>query len=262
MSSTVSIFSATPSTSQTASASASSTSNGNSPGSFYKNLFYILIGLLCAFGLISFISLMRARRRRHAIINEAERLGVMVPGVPGYIPMRDRRAMIWDKADGSKLPDWWEVEKAGSAAGVGAGAGTGGGLSRPWDEEESDEFYPLGVIPPPPPRQAHQPIELSPLPFFPNHLAYRPSSLRPPPARFTGLAADNLAPLEQLAGGGVEVVTIIRMPAPESTRVRIERSGEEEEDGEEVIREWGGIELGIAKMGVVGGGGNYWRGAA
>lgn len=33
-------------------------------------LFYILIGLLCAFGLVSFLSLLRARHRRNAIIRE------------------------------------------------------------------------------------------------------------------------------------------------------------------------------------------------
>lgn len=34
----------------------------------------------------------------------------MVPGIPGYISMRDRANMQWIKSDGSQNPDWWEVE--------------------------------------------------------------------------------------------------------------------------------------------------------
>lgn len=52
---------------------------------------------------------MRARHRRNQIVKEAARLGVLVPGVPGYVPMRDRQ-MTWARADGSEDPDWWEVE--------------------------------------------------------------------------------------------------------------------------------------------------------
>ena len=72
-------------------------------------LFYILIGLLVAFGVISFLSLLRARHRRNQILREAERLGVLVPGVPGYVPMRDRQIMSWAKSDGSENPDWWDI---------------------------------------------------------------------------------------------------------------------------------------------------------
>lgn len=35
---------------------------------------------------------------------------MLVPGVPGYIPIRERHAMNWTRADGSENPDWWEVE--------------------------------------------------------------------------------------------------------------------------------------------------------
>ena len=42
--------------------------------------------------------------------SQAERLGVMVPGVPGYIPMRERNHMTWAKSDGTESPDWWEVQ--------------------------------------------------------------------------------------------------------------------------------------------------------
>jgi len=35
---------------------------------------------------------------------------VLVPGVPGYVPMRDRQSLTtWARADGSENPDWWEV---------------------------------------------------------------------------------------------------------------------------------------------------------
>lgn len=55
---------------------------------------------------------MRARHRRNQIVQEAARLGVLVPGVPGYVPMRDRQFMNlrWTKSDGSEDPDWWEVK--------------------------------------------------------------------------------------------------------------------------------------------------------
>ena len=47
---------------------------------------------------------------------QARRLGVLVPGVPGYIPIRERRTMTWARSDGTEAPDWWEVgpdEKGG-----------------------------------------------------------------------------------------------------------------------------------------------------
>ena len=34
----------------------------------------------------------------------------MVPGIPGYVSMRDRANMQWTKSDGTQNPDWWEVE--------------------------------------------------------------------------------------------------------------------------------------------------------
>lgn len=42
--------------------------------------------------------------------NKAERLGVMVPGLPGYIPFRERQTLQWTRSDGSSDPDWWEVD--------------------------------------------------------------------------------------------------------------------------------------------------------
>lgn len=49
--------------------------------------------------------------------------------------------------------------------------------------------------------------------------------------------------LESLRGEDVEIITVIRMPVRENQR--------EVEEGEEIIREWGGVELGIARMEVV-----------
>lgn len=50
---------------------------------------------------------MRTRRRRLIVLAEAERLGLMVPGMEGYVPMRERPALR--KLDGWRTPDWWEV---------------------------------------------------------------------------------------------------------------------------------------------------------
>jgi hypothetical protein len=84
------------------------------------------------------------------------------------------------------------------------------------------------------------PLPTSDLPFFPNHLAYRPAAFLPPPSRFTQATPETL---EQLRGEDVDIVTIIRMPMRDPQR--------EPEEGEEVLREWGGVEFGIARMEVV-----------
>ena len=83
----------------------------------------------------------------------------------------------------------------------------------------------------------------SDLKFFPNHLAYRQTAFAPPPARFVG---DRPETLEGLAGETVDVVTIVRMPGevwPADREVR---------EGEEVVREWVGVELGIVSVEVRG----------
>lgn len=65
------------------------TNSFNTSAGFYKNLFYILIGLLALFGCISIASYIRARRKNQMIWREAERLGVLVPGMTGYYDGRD-----------------------------------------------------------------------------------------------------------------------------------------------------------------------------
>ena len=80
----------------------------------------------------------------------------------------------------------------------------------------------------------------SDLPFFPSHLAYRATAMVPQPARYN-IVNDEV--LEQLHGEDVEIITVIRMPVRESQR--------EVEEGEEILREWGGVELGISRMEVV-----------
>jgi hypothetical protein len=34
---------------------------------------------------------------------------VVVPGMEGYVPMRERQLMTWAKSDGTDRPDWWDV---------------------------------------------------------------------------------------------------------------------------------------------------------
>jgi hypothetical protein len=34
---------------------------------------------------------------------------VLVPGVPGYVPVRDRALLTWTRGDGSESPEWWEI---------------------------------------------------------------------------------------------------------------------------------------------------------
>lgn len=66
---------------------------------------------------------------------QARRLGVMVPGIPGYISMRDRANMQWTKSDGTQNPDWWEVEaKSEGMNEKVANAGSGSGHDTDTDD--------------------------------------------------------------------------------------------------------------------------------
>lgn len=57
----------------------------------------------------------------------------------GYIPLRERQLLPWAKADGSELPDWWEVTKAGWARKwLGRGTGVVGGDLGAGAEDEAD----------------------------------------------------------------------------------------------------------------------------
>lgn len=99
---------------------------------------------------------------------------------------------------------------------------------------------PLAIIPQSDATPSQTPIPQSELPFFPNHLAYRPNSLMPAPSRFSMNQPETI---DQLCGEEVDIVAVIRMPMRDPQR--------EVEEGEEVLREWGGVELGIARMEVV-----------
>ncbi|KAL7419606.1 hypothetical protein Q5752_005518 [Cryptotrichosporon argae] len=297
----------TPSAAAAASASATATST-SSPSSFYRNLFYILIGLLAAFGALSFFSLVRARRRRQTVIREAERLGLVVPGIPGYVPVRERAVLLqWGGKDGPGAPAIWDavavdatsVAAPAAAVGLGAaglraedGAGTrrgaewtkdGVGVSLgPIDDPNHDPsrspalapsldvsaarlsarpdpfadlapvLCPLALVPPPARKPAPDPLPVSAIPFFPNHLAYRAHALVPPPR------VDPDDPDTWAGGGGgsggvggsggtgggsgggfsLELAVVVRMPWDRPPGA----------DGEQVMDAWGGVEIGVAKL--------------
>lgn len=187
-----------------------------------------------------------------------------MPGVPGYVPLQDRQALMWMKSDGNQLPDWWEIGKLkgpddppllneeGRSNGPmdqqnSVAPPTGDLHQRQTNQESSshnsDFFQPLAIIPPVATETSAQPIPTSKLKFFPNHLAYRPSALLPPPARFNDINSENMMEkLDQLKGNVVEVVTVIQMPVPSWT-------GTSTDDGDvQVFKEWGGIELGITNL--------------
>ena len=175
-----------------------------------------------------------------------------MPGIPGYIPLRDRDEAAWTRPDGTISPDWWEVkqdsnagakeEKDGTSLGNGVSVSEFEFVSPASVDRESQRSQqsPLAIIPPVEERR-HDPPPVSSLTYFPNHLAYRPDSLFPPPSRFT---ADSLSSLDGLAGERVEVLTIIQMPTPPWP------AGREVSEEEEVIKEWSGIELGMVRMDV------------
>jgi hypothetical protein len=185
--------------------------------------------------------------------SQARRLGLMVPGIPGYISMRERQNMKWTKADGTQNPDWWEIDGKRDTDLLEKVENAGQAQTEDLDDYEivsiptftywklADGQRPLAIIPrthaaPP----VEEPMPQSDLPFFPSHLAYRATAMAPQPARYNII---NDEVLEQLHGEDVEIITVIRMPVRESQR--------EVEEGEEIIREWGGVELGIARMEVV-----------
>jgi len=192
----------------------------------------------------------RARQRRNAIIREAQRLGVMVPGLPGYVPFRDRQNLIWTRSDGSENPDLWEVAPKGKAGEgkeeVLPNGQVGGGGMHIIDIEDESDLQPVSIIPTlSAAARSSTPIPASSLSYFPNHLAYRPASLLPPPSRFN---PDEPETLNLLNGEEVDVVAIIRMPVIS----RATEGRERNDDEEQVTRQWGGVELGIARIDVVG----------
>ncbi|KAL1410242.1 hypothetical protein Q8F55_004247 [Vanrija albida] len=243
-----------------------------------NNLFYILIAVLGAFGVVSFINLMRTRRRRRLVLGEADRLGLMVPGMPGYVPLRDRAALL--QADGWRLPEWWEIvdgrsehkeaesEKGGGgvahvravefesppAAGVDAGVDAPSPSSSqpplpPYEAEhataglielpEWSDLRPLALIPIP--EVVDEPTKpWSPIPYFPNYVSY-PKTLHNPKKKRFGQGVE--PEYDTLLGEPLEVVVAVRMPA----RPVPQTSDDGDED---VINEWGGLELGVTSLSV------------
>lgn len=112
--------------------------------------------------------------------------------------------------------------------------------------DRSASFHPLAVIPPQASAITIEPVH-STVKQFPLHLAYRPSDLLPPPSVWDN---PNSSKLEVLGGEHVDVVTMIRMPEPD--QMQKVRDEENEEDGMEVLREWGGVCLGVMRVDVAG----------
>lgn len=130
-------------------------------------------------------------------------------------------------------------------------------------EKSDPQFRPLAIIPPQPTGPVvDAPLPKSTLKYFPGHLAYRPEDLLPPPLVWggEGVPKEKMAEqLEGLRGAQVDLVTMIRMPeSPEVVQARErgartrreEGDDEDEDDAEEVVREWGGMCLGVVRMGV------------
>ncbi|EKD04295.1 hypothetical protein A1Q2_01326 [Trichosporon asahii var. asahii CBS 8904] len=79
---------------------------------------------------------------------------------------------------------------------------------------------------------------LSSIPYFPNFVSYRKEQFEVRPPRFADPES-----VRSLAGESVDVVFAIRMPSE-----RIECPPGVDEEDLEVVREWGGLELGVTKV--------------
>lgn len=62
----------------------------------------------------------------------------MVPGIPGYVSMRDRANLQWTKSDGTQNPDWWEVEGKGDSAAENEKIASAGSGSHERDTDDLD----------------------------------------------------------------------------------------------------------------------------
>lgn len=183
--------------------------------------------------------------------------------------MRERQALGWMRPDSGSRPEFWDVEGKGGMGikekqpemGQSTWKGSPVGIRHDpsgkevYMLEDGEELVsrfcdypsrkkptiqsPLAVIPVHQPKYTEPPVPQSNIPYFPNHLAYRSTALQAPPARFH---TDNLDTINQLEREQVDVVAMIRMPQREMTT--------DPEEGEEVIREWGGMEVGIVRMDV------------
>ncbi|KAI5451853.1 hypothetical protein NCC49_001496 [Naganishia albida] len=210
MSSTIPGSSRAPSATSPASTPSSSSSNGNSPvagfstaSSFYRNLFYILVGVLVVFLVITFLSFIRTRRRRQMVEAEARRLGLLVPGMPGYLTERARLAgaLRGEKKPAKDTPLMWDVASKESeewSSGTTAVADRLGSSA-----VDYERMTPLALVPllPAPPLG---PIPISTLKFFPNSMAFR--APKPPVSAETVIKQweEDLAPASTKQGQPAE----------------------------------------------------------
>ncbi|RXK41407.1 hypothetical protein M231_01312 [Tremella mesenterica] len=156
----------------------------------------------------------------------------MIPGLPGYVPIRDRGNPLWQRTDGKYMPEWWEVEP-----------------EKKLDEKEIEKgmieidtsfgyekLNPVALVPPQE-RPAPEPIPVSNLRYFPNHLAYRSAS----PITQSPSAIIDASNLGALTGKDVDMVFIIRMP--------VESDSPDSLAGvDSVTRHWDGVQLGISRI--------------
>jgi hypothetical protein len=89
---------------------------------------------------------------------------------------------------------------------------------------------------------AEPPKPWSPIPYFPNYVSYLSSAHDPRPPRFDLRDAGSF---NALVGEEVQVVVALRMPTRDMAPAPA-AAGNEDDDA--VMREWGGLELGVASV--------------
>ncbi|KAJ9119616.1 hypothetical protein QFC22_003325 [Naganishia vaughanmartiniae] len=177
--------------------STSTASSSNNGGGFtnpvYRNLFYILVGVLVIFLLVTLLSYIRSRRRRQIIeaevsaltsesiptnTNPARRLGLLVPGMAGYLTERARlaSALKGQKKPSKEVPLLWDfVSKESTKEGDHEKLGSDRvGLAdipilinSNGSSQSAIAITPLLPIPP------LEPIPISAIKHFPNAMAFR-----------------------------------------------------------------------------------------
>ncbi|GHJ86846.1 hypothetical protein NliqN6_3248 [Naganishia liquefaciens] len=158
------------------SAAASASSNVFGPlttstaTSFYRNLFYILVAVLIVFLVVTLFSYIRTRRRRQIIEAEARRLGLLVPGMPGYLTERARLAgaLRGEKKSSKVTPLIWDIASKESAQAGGKPGDEKLGLAAvDYGNMSALALAPMLEVP------ALGPIPMSTIKYFPNSMAFR-----------------------------------------------------------------------------------------